>query len=104
MYCDCTMRDTTKRVDRRSVLKATGAALGATAVMATGVSTVSATQLCLKHDWVTYRDCPPTDYGDTVEKGTMAYEACTDEDGTQYYWVFDGNGSGYVTEDALEPC
>ena len=39
-----------------------------------------------------------------MEAGTRAYEACTGYDGTQYYYVADENGAGYVTRDALEPC
>lgn len=103
-------KDINDQTTRRSMLKKTGAALGATALVATSANTASATQLCLEHDWVTHPTCPPSgEYGAIVERGAMAYEACVEEDvmtgeETQYYWVHDGSASGYVTEGALVPC
>lgn len=98
------MSDDNNRLDRRSVLRATGAALGAGGLLAAS-GPAAAERLCLANDTTVFEDCPPTRFGPTVQAGSEAFAhlGCT-VNGTQYYYVADPEADGYVRRWALTTC
>lgn len=87
---------------RRSVLKATGVALGV-AVGASGSGAATCQEV--KSDAPAYDNCPPMDGQDgIIDEGTYVFLSCTDEDGTKYYYGEDDDFAGYVPEAYVGPC
>lgn len=97
------MGDGTRGPNRRSVLRATGAAFGVGGLLAAS-GPAAAGDLCLAQDTTVSENCPPTGFdGPVVRKGAEAFEACTAED-IQYYLVADSDNAGYVGRWALTFC
>lgn len=105
------MPDDTTAVDRRTLLKATGAAIGVTVI---GASSASADHyfggecVKLKHDYYPYTDCSRENYTTMYERGTRG--AVHDECDTHFgpmahiYPEDTSLSANWVSKDYLEPC
>lgn len=100
-----------EQFDRRRILKATGAALGAVAI---GASNVSADHYLrgecvkLKHDYYPYTDCTRDTYARMYEKDTRGavLDECESEYGPMIYFYPEEQNLplNWVDDDYLESC
>lgn len=87
---------------RRSVLKATGTAIG----VAFGASGSGAAKCrVVTYDAPAWNECPGSGSRDgIISEGTYVFAECADDDGTLYYFGQDDDFAGYVPEAYVGPC